>query len=97
MRGEGDVNLTDAQERESQFGGLSSDTLGRAMRFAKAYLAARGMDSQIELHPRAVIAAYEVVQTIEDASDENELAAVMAQIAARLREVDDGDQRGAIA
>lgn len=95
---EGDVKNSQAgMWLPSQTERLAVPTLGKAMKFAKAYLAARGQDAAIETHPQLVLLAYEIVEAIESSADEADFIEVMGKLAERLRGNGDANDRDAVA
>jgi hypothetical protein len=79
---------------QSQNGRIDATTLGKAMKFAKAYLAARGELPEIENRPQLVLTAYDVIAEIEATAGEADFVEAMGRMARRLG-VEHGDDRRA--
>lgn len=69
--------------KDSQPVGLDAPTLGKAMRFARAWLTITGDSQPLEKHPHLVLTAAQVIETLEaNIESEDELTQVMAKLAA---------------
>lgn len=91
---EEDVNFSPVRAgTASQTERIDPTTLGKAMKFARAYLAARGEPKDIEGRPHLVAVAYEVVAEIERTTDEADFIEALGRMTERLGAVEVGDDR----